>query len=120
MLCGLFYMAMRGLLAVLAFAVGAAGAPSLSSDALPKGVLSTPSSEVRLSRRRAGGEVIRTGNITFEQSLHRRFFASNDVSLLASAPSPLGGPLPLPDSFSWENKDGHNYLAESYNQHIPQ
>ena len=36
LLCGLFDMAMRGLLAVLAFAVGAAGAPSLSSDALLK------------------------------------------------------------------------------------
>ena len=102
----------------LALAGGVACAPS--PGASPAGVLSTPSSEVRLSRRRAGGEVIRTGNITLEQSLHRRFFASNDLSLLASAPTSLGGPLPLPESFSWANKDGHNYLAESYNQHIPQ
>jgi len=69
-------------------------------------------------RRRARGEVVRTGNFTFELSMHHRWLTLMVGS--RAAPEPLGGPLPVPASFSWDNKEGKNYLADSYNQHIPQ
>lgn len=66
-----------------------------------------------LIRRRFGGELIRSLNFTLANFGH-------DVSLVAAETPVLGGPLPVPDKFSWADREGLNYLASTYNQHIPQ
>ena len=96
---------------------GAAGAPFVDHEAKQ---MAAPNSGIRRLGRR--NEVVRLmANITLEKPLHERFRMAHDVTLLsADAPVPLGGPLPLPGTFSWADHKGTSYLADTYNQHIPQ